>query len=210
MGVDARVVIHDRNRGLGAALRSGFGAAGGEIIVTTDSDATYRFEEIPRLLACLTEEVDIVTASPYHPDGAVAGVPRHRLVFSRGASWLYRVLVTPRLHTWTALFRAYRARVIQTTPFRSDGFLAGTEILVNAVLSGYQAAEYPTTLHSRVVGTSKAKLARTVRAHLLFQGQVLAVRLRLIRGPRTAAAAASTNLWGTVAGSRRIEPVTRR
>ena len=187
-GVSAVVVPHDRNRGLGAALRTGFGASQGDVIVTTDSDATYRFEEIPAILARLTDDVDIVTASPYHPDGAVANVPSHRLVLSRGSSWIYRRLVSSSIHTYTALFRAYRRRVIETVPFASDGFLAGTELLVNAVLAGYRVAEYPTVLHSRAHGVSKAKLVRTTRAHLQFQARVLAGRLHLARGPWQAVA----------------------
>lgn len=198
LGADTRVIPHGRNKGLGAAIRTGFAAARGDIIVTTDSDATYRFEEIPALLQCMTDQVDIVTASPYHPDGAVAGVAPHRLILSRGSSWIYRVLATPRIYCWTALFRAYRRRVIETIPFKSDGFLAGTEILVNAVLSGYRATEYPTTLYSRTRGESKAKLVRTIKAHLRFQAQVLAARAHLIAAPWSKGAEAGAERWGTV------------
>ena len=172
---------HVVNRGLGAAIRTGLGAATGDVIVTTDSDGTYRFEEIPNLLACLTPQVSIVTASPYHPDGGVMNVPAHRLFFSRGSSLLYRILVSWKIHTYTALFRAYRREVIQRVPFESDGFLAGTELMVNAMLQGYQVAEYPTTLHSRMNGVSKAKIIRTIRAHLKFQAEILLRRLGIRR-----------------------------
>jgi dolichol-phosphate mannosyltransferase len=185
MGIAAVVVPHDRNRGLGAAMRTGFRAAQGDVVVTTDSDATYRFEEIPAILDHLADDVDIVTASPYHPRGAVANVPPHRLVLSRGSSWVYRRLVSSSLHTYTALFRVYRRHVIDTVPFSSDGFLAGAELLVNAVLAGYRAAEYPTVLHSRAHGVSKARLARTILAHVKFQARVLAGRLHVIPGPWT-------------------------
>jgi dolichol-phosphate mannosyltransferase len=180
---------HVFNRGLGAALRTGFAAAAGRVIVTTDSDATYRFNEIPLLLERLSPGIDVVTASPYHPDGDVDGVPPYRLVLSRGSSAIYRLLVGGQLHTYTALFRAYRREVIQTVTFRSDGFLAVAELLVNAIRSGYRVAEYPTTLHSRVAGVSKAKLARTIAAHLRFQASVLVQRMtfRPAKVSRTAA-----------------------
>jgi dolichol-phosphate mannosyltransferase len=168
-----RIVQHEVNRGLGAAIRTGFAAARGQLIVTTDCDATYRFDEIPALLARLTESTDVVTASPYHPQGGVAHVPRYRLVLSRGTSWMYRRLVSREVHTYTALFRAYRRPVLEQVPFSSSGFLAGTEILVNAMRAGYRVAEYPTVLHSRVQGVSKARLARTIAAHLQFQSRIL-------------------------------------
>ncbi len=175
-GVTVRYAQHAVNRGLGAALRTGFAAATGDVVVTTDSDNTYRLEEIPALLACLTPSVDIVTASPYHPDGGVENVPGYRLVLSQGSSILYRVLVDRHLHTYTALFRAYRREVIKSIDFEADGFLAGTELLVFALQRGYVVAEYPTVLHAREVGVSKAKLVRTIRAHLGFQGRVLLQR----------------------------------
>jgi dolichol-phosphate mannosyltransferase len=171
--VQGRVVAHRRNLGLGAALRTGFGAATGSIIVTTDCDATYRFQEIPALLSRLTDDMDVVTASPYHPDGGVADVPQYRLILSRGSSWIYRRLVGRHVHTYTALFRAYRRSVLEQVPFSSNGFLAGTEILVNAMRAGYGVAEYPTVLHARVRGVSKARLARTIMAHLTFQFRIL-------------------------------------
>jgi dolichol-phosphate mannosyltransferase len=168
-----RLRRHEVNLGLGAALRTGFAAAQGRVIVTTDSDATYRFSEIPTLLEKLTPTVDVVTASPYHPEGGVAGVPPYRLILSRGSSFLYRLLVGGSIHTYTALFRAYKADVIRNVAFQSNGFLAVAELLVNAILSGYRVAEYPTTLHSRVAGVSKAKLVRTIAAHLRYQFSVL-------------------------------------
>ncbi len=168
-GVTIRFEQHEVNRGLGAAIRTGFAAATGDIIVTTDSDGTYRFSEIPTLLSYLTPEVDMVTASPYHPRGGIAGVPAYRLALSKGASAMYRVLADWQIHTYTALFRAYRRYVTEDVPFESNGFLGGTELMINAIRMGYRVAEYPTVLYSRVHGTSKAKLARTIKSHLLFQ-----------------------------------------
>ena len=154
---------HAVNRGLGAALRTGLSAARGKVVVTTDSDGTYKFSEIPALLSYLTPEVDMVTASPYHPDGDVVGVPAYRLVLSRGSSMIYRILVDRQIYTYTSLFRAYRRQVVEDVPFGSD----------------YRAVEYPALLHSRAWGTSKAKIARTIMAHLEFQGRILLHRLRL-------------------------------
>lgn len=171
---------HPVNRGLGAALRTGFGAATGDIIVTVDSDGTYRYTEIPKILSFMTPGVDIVTASPYHPKGRVDGVPPFRLFLSRGSSLLYRILLDWRIHTYTSLFRAYRSEVIKKITFDSDGYLAGTELMVKAMLSGYRVVEYPTVLYRRMYGVSKAKIARTIYAHLKFQGRLLLHRLGLV------------------------------
>ena len=164
--VPVRVVPHGQNRGLGAALRTGLGAATGDRIVVTDADGTYDFRTIPRLLDLLTGDVAIVTASPYHPGGGIEGVPAYRLVLSRGASMLYRVLVSPRVYTWTAMYRAYRRDVALSTPFDSDGFLSMAELLVNAVRARRRVVEYPAVLRVRRFGQSKARALQIVRAHL--------------------------------------------
>jgi len=172
---------HVTNQGLGAAVRTGFRHCTGSVIVTTDSDGTYRFDTIPALLSCLTPDMDIVTASPYHPKGGVEGVPAYRLLLSRGSSFLYRVLVNPRMSTYTCLYRAYRRSVIQNLVLSSTDYLINTEILVKALLLGYRAAEHPAVLHVREYGVSKAKIMNTIISHLIFQGAVLLHRFGLRR-----------------------------
>jgi dolichol-phosphate mannosyltransferase len=167
------------NWGLGKALRTGFNAASGDVIVTTDSDGTYAFDTIPTLLEYLTPEVDVVTASPYHPMGEVVGVAGYRLLLSKGSSLIYRILVDWHVYTYTALFRAYRRSVIENVNYVSNSFLGGTEMLVKTILCGYKVVDYPAVLHSRAHGVSKAKLMRTIMAHLRFQSTVLLDRLHI-------------------------------
>jgi dolichol-phosphate mannosyltransferase len=172
-----QIARHERNRGLGAALRTGFAHARGEVIVVTDSDGTYPFTTIPAMLDMLTPDVDIVTSSAYHPQGGVEGVPAYRLLFSQGASLIYRLLVNRHIHTYTAMYRAYRRRVIEQVPPTLEGYVVMAEILVNALLAGYRVVEYPAVLHVRKFGQSKAKIWRITKSHLRFQAHILRRRL---------------------------------
>ncbi len=167
------VLVHEQNRGLGAALRTGFAASHSDVVVTTDADGTYEFGEILGMTALLSSDVDIVTASPYHPEGGVDGVPAYRLILSQGASLVYRVMLDPHLHTYTAMFRAYRRHVLDAVQFESPGYLAMAEILSEALLAGFRVAEFPTVLHVRKYGQSKARVARILRDHLRFQARLL-------------------------------------
>ena len=170
---------HGVNRGLGAALRTGFGAATGDILLTTDSDGTYQFSTIPAMLGYLKKGIDIVTASPYHPKGEVVGVPPFRIFLSRGASLLYRVFLSWNIYTYTALFRVYRREVVDQIPFAADDFLGQTELMVKAMLKGYKVDEFPAALHRRMFGVSKAKLVRTIKSHLGFQMRLVLHRLHI-------------------------------
>lgn len=176
--VTTHFLQHEINLGLGAAIRTGFAKANGDVLMTVDSDGTYPFSDIPGLLALLKGEVDIVTASPYHPQGGVMGVPAYRLVLSRGSSFLYRVLVDRHVYTYTCLFRAYRGQVVRSIRFESNDFLAGTELLVKAMLKGYRVAEFPAVLHRRTYGVSKARIVQTIVSHLKFQAAVLLYRMQ--------------------------------
>jgi dolichol-phosphate mannosyltransferase len=170
---DVRVARHDRNRGLGAALRTGFKHASGEVVVTTDSDASYPFSLIVPLLDRLQPGVDLVTASCYHRDGGVDNVPGYRIFLSKSASLMYRILVDWNIHTYTCMFRAYRRNILDTLTFESRGFLAVTELLVSARLQGYTVSELPCTLRVRRYGASKAKLSWIILSHLRFQVRML-------------------------------------
>lgn len=180
---EVRIVAHERNRGLGQALRTGFAAAAGAVIVTCDSDGTYPFAEIPALLDRLAPGVDIVTASPYHPQGGVEQVPAYRVALSKAASLCYRLLVDWRIHTYTALFRACTRRAVEAVPTRADGFMMVAELLVEARLAGFTVAEYPTTLRVRRYGQSKARVLRIARTHLRYMGSLLGRRLGLRKAP---------------------------
>jgi dolichol-phosphate mannosyltransferase len=172
-------IHHVRNRGLGAALRTGFFASDGDVVVTIDSDGSYGYEAIPSLVDRMEPGVDIVTASPYHPNGSVDGVPAARLLLSRGCSLIYRLLVDRRVWTYTSMFRAYRRAVVKNVAFGDDGHQAVAEMLVRAILLGCKVAEYPTVLYRRAFGFSKAKIMATVKTHLRFQWQILSYRLSL-------------------------------
>lgn len=173
---NARVVRHPSGLGLGAGVRTGFQHSTGSIVVTTDCDASYPFSLIPSLLDLMEPGVDIVTASCYHPAGGVENVPSYRIFLSKSASFMYRVLLNWRIHTYTCLFRAYRREVVEQAAFESNDFLGVTEVLANAILDGRVVRELPCVLRARRYGTSKARVARIIRSHLKFQWAILTRR----------------------------------
>src|SRR5215813_3476657 len=166
-GVPFQIVEHGRNRGVGAAFRSGFQVCQGKLICTIDADCTYSPEGLKLLLAALDESgADIAVASPYHPDGGVEGVPWWRLALSRRCSALYRWASPLKLYTYTSIFRAYRVEVIRNVSFASDGFVSAAEILLAAGRQGYRVTEVPMVLRARSIGHSKMKVLRTILSHM--------------------------------------------
>jgi dolichol-phosphate mannosyltransferase len=174
------IAVHARNRGVGAAFRTGFQHCNGSIVCTIDADCTYGPENLEPMVAALMEHsADIAVASPYHPRGSVEGVPGWRLALSRACSGFYWIVAPVRLYTYTSIFRAYRKQVIESLRFEEDGFVFAAETLIRAAEQGYRIVEVPMTLRSRVIGQTKMKVLRTIRGHLRLIGRTATRRLRM-------------------------------
>ena len=161
-----RVVRHPRNRGLGAALRTGFAEARAPIVVATDADLTCPFETLPALVKLVEDGADIACGSPWHPASGSAECGWSRKLLSRAASLLYMLAVRRRLYSWTCMCRAYRRSSLERIRFDADGFEAVTEILVTAALDRQDIREVPMKLGVRRAGESKMPMLRTIRGHL--------------------------------------------
>lgn len=165
-GQPARVLRHERNRGLGAALRTGSLAAEGPLVAWLDADSTYD----PAILLPLADAVDagadLALASCHHPDGAVEGVSAGRRWLSRMASRLYRWRSGARLWTFTGMVRVWRRELLLRCLSPRDDFLAVSDSLLRALTAGAKVVEVPATLRARTTGRSKMRLLRATLAHL--------------------------------------------
>jgi len=165
-----RLLQHPRNYGRGRALRTGFGGARGEYIVTIDADLSYSPEHITRLAAELQHhpELDIVLGSAYMPGGSTAGVPLWRLAVSRVGNIILSHALGGRLHTVTCVLRGYRRRALRALELEADGKEIHLEIISKALALGMEIKEIPAHLTGRKRGKSSFRLRRTSITHLLF------------------------------------------
>jgi dolichol-phosphate mannosyltransferase len=176
-GLPYVIATHPVNKGLGAALRTGFATARGLEIVTMDSDCTYDPLQSVELLRVLREGKDVVTGSPYHPDGRVVNVVGWRLMISKTLSFMYWLLLPTQLYTYTSCFRAYRRDAIPALEAPDDGFLAVTQLLVSGILRGCYVAEVPAVLTSRKFGRSKIRTLQVALSHLRYLAHVIRIQM---------------------------------
>lgn len=172
------LIRHEQNRGVSAAIMTGIRAAESEVVCSIDCDCSYDPHELRNMIPLMTDGVDLVTASPYHPQGRVRNVPRWRLGLSWTLSAMYRLLLGRDLRTWTSCCRVYRKSVVQRLQIDEPGFLGTAELIAKLCLSGSKIVEHPATLEVRIFGESKMKTVRTVGGHLRLIGRVLRMRLR--------------------------------
>jgi len=118
-----RVIYHPRNRGKGAALRTGFAAASGDVILIQDADLEYDPNDYPSLLEpILSGDADAVFGSRF-----MGGRPHRVLYFwhmvgNRFLTLLSNMLTNLNLTDLETGYKAFRASLIKTVQLREDRF----------------------------------------------------------------------------------------
>jgi len=171
------VVNHDRNMGLGHAIRTCLreavarAASDDDVIVCMDSDNTHLPEYIPALLEKIHDGADIVIASRYQPGSREVGVPFMRRLYSRGARLLFTIFLhLPDVRDYTCGYRAYRAGLIRRALeeygdgiITRNGFACTDDLLVQLASFTNSIAEIPFVLrYDNKVGRSKLPLFTTI------------------------------------------------
>lgn len=141
------VVEHASNFGLGQALKTGFRAAQGAILVTFDADLSYEPYHISDLVSTLhTTGAAIVVASPYMEGGSVEGVPGLRAFLSRGANRLLKTLSLSKVSTLTGMVRAYDREFLAGLSLKSVDNQINAEIAYKTALLRERIVEIPAHL----------------------------------------------------------------
>src|SRR5574337_469068 len=122
LGGPVRLVKHDRNRGLGAAIRTGIREAKGDLVITMDSDLTFSPELVPRLLERFRKgDVDVVSGSPKLA-GYGKDIPSYRIFISHAATLVYALVMGAKVTAISPIFRLYKRDQLLKLPLQSTGF----------------------------------------------------------------------------------------
>lgn len=168
-----KVVKHPQNLNLGAAIRTGVTESSGKWIANLDSDCTYDPAVLFLMLQEMEKGADLVTVSPYHPQGEVKGVPSYRLFLSRTLAALYRLILHQQIYTFTALARIYRRAIYDRIASPANDFSSVAEMMLKALKQNLRVAEVPAVLSIRRFGESKMKTIRVIQAHLSLLQRLL-------------------------------------
>jgi len=145
----AIVLRHERNRGKGVALNTGFDKArelGAEAIVTLDGDGQHLIEEMPLVLApVLGGEADIAVGSRYLEKKCT--VPLHRILGHRAFTLLTNLVSGVHVTDSQSGFRAFSRRAVEAIPFSSNGFSVESEMQFLAHEYDLRMVEVPVTAH---------------------------------------------------------------
>jgi glycosyltransferase involved in cell wall biosynthesis len=156
---DIRVVFQ-KGRGKGNALREGFEAANGDIIVMLDADGSMAPEEIPAFVNALLEGADYAKGSRFLEGGGTDDMEYHRYMGNLGFVTLVRLLYGGNYTDLCYGYCAFWSHVLTALQLESDGFEIETEINVRALKAGLRITEVPSFEYKRIHGQSNLNAIR--------------------------------------------------
>jgi hypothetical protein len=162
-----RLVKNTLGRGALNAIRSGFAAAEGDVVVTSMADLSDPPELIPRMAEKIRAGADVVSGSRYMRGGSQEGGPWLKRTLSRIAGVSLRWITGIGTHDSTSNFRAYSKSFLDSVAIESRaGFEIALELTVKAHLAGRRVDEVPSSWVERESGKSNFKLWKWLPSYL--------------------------------------------
>ena len=150
-------VVMERRRGKGAALRAGFAAATGDIVVILDADGSMDPNEIIMLVGALTCGADLAKGSRFIQGGGTDDMTLFRMLGNWGLTKIVRILYGTSFTDLCYGYLAFWTRHSTLLMPRTDGFEVETFLNVQALKQGLKIMEIPSFESNRVFGESNLR-----------------------------------------------------
>jgi glycosyltransferase involved in cell wall biosynthesis len=157
-----RLVSHERNRGYGAALRTGFDQAAKELVFFSDADGQFDLTELPGLLALLDRAPVVLGYRIRRSD------PAYRLFIAKVYNLVIRTVFGLRVRDIDCAFKLFRKETLaQVLPLESNGAFVSSELLIKLRRRNVPMVERGVHHYPRTTGVSKGAtpkvILRTIR-----------------------------------------------
>lgn len=156
---NVRLVHNTLGKGVLNALKAGFQASQGDVVVVMMADRSDEPKDVAALARLVREGADVAAGSRYIAGGRQEGGPFVKRTLSRLAGVSLHYLAGLPIRDATNNFRAYSRRVIQEIPIEGEAsFALALELTVKAHWRGWRIAEVPTVWRDRTAGKSRFRL----------------------------------------------------
>lgn len=145
-----RVVSHERNRGKGAALKTGFAVArdgGFSHVLTLDADGQHPVEAIPRFLEAYRNRPQAILVGNRFSGVTIREMPLVRRLSNGCSSTLISLAAKTRIPDAQCGMRVYPLALFERIELRADGYALESEVLVKAARMGIEVVNLPISCH---------------------------------------------------------------
>ncbi len=151
-----QIIYHPRNRGKGAALRTGFGAATGEIVIVQDADLEYDPQEYPLVIEpILKNRADVVFGSRFLGGGSHRVLYFWHTVGNRFLTTLSNMFTNLNLSDMETCYKAFRREIIQGVKIRENRFGFEPEITAKVARMNCRIYEVSISYYGRTYQEGK-------------------------------------------------------
>jgi glycosyltransferase involved in cell wall biosynthesis len=146
---EVQLLTHDKNSGKGAALRTGFAKATGEILIIQDADLEYDPADYPKLLGPILDgRADVVYGSRFL-GGPHRVLNFHHYVANRALTTLSNVLTNLNLTDMETCYKVFRREVLESVTLRRDDFGFEPEFTAQIAAAKMRVYEVPISYSGR-------------------------------------------------------------
>jgi glycosyltransferase involved in cell wall biosynthesis len=151
-----RIIYHKRNLGKGAALRTGFAGATGDIVIVQDADLEYDPQEYPLMIKpILDNKADVVFGSRFQSGKAHRVVYYWHRVGNGFLTMLSNMLTNINLTDMETCYKAFRREVIQAIKIKENRFGFEPEITAKVAKMGCRIYEVGISYYGRTYNEGK-------------------------------------------------------
>jgi glycosyltransferase involved in cell wall biosynthesis len=173
-------IVNQRQRGKGDALRSGFEAATGAILVMLDADGSANPAEIPAFVEALIQGADFAKGTRFHERGGSSDITRLRSTGNRVLSGTVNLLFGTAYSDLCYGYNAFWRHCLPAMNVDCTGFEVETLINIRISRAGLEVREVPSFERDRIHGESNLN---TFRDGGRVLRTILRERLRRVPGP---------------------------
>ena len=154
------VVVHEDRRGKGIALRSGFAAASGDIIVMLDADGSMHPGEIESFVQHLLQGHDLAKGSRFMAGGGSSDITDVRRLGNRVLLFLTNMMYGTAYTDLCYGYVGFRRAVLERMELTADGFDIEAQLVAQASRAGLRIIEVPSFESPRMYGNSNLNAVR--------------------------------------------------
>lgn len=152
----SKIIYHERNAGKGAALRTGFINATGDVVIVQDADLEYDPNEYPRVVEPIfLDEADVVYGSRFMKGSHYQNAYFKNILANRFLTFISNLFTGLHISDMETCYKAFRREIIQSIDLEEDRFGFEPEVTAKIAKTKCRIKEVPISYYPRTVEQGK-------------------------------------------------------